>query len=107
MGQGAVEVLKAANLTDKVKVASWIVGGTWDADLVRDGSVAYAVDVSFKVLGETIADVITKYYTGEEVPERSFMALYDITLDNYGEYFGKYRILRAGNRNERDCGASR
>ncbi len=26
---------------------------------------------------------------GEEVPERSFMALYDITLDNYGEYFGK------------------
>ena len=89
MGQGAVEVLKAANLTDKVKVASWIVGGTWDADLVRDGYVTYAVDVSFKVLGETIADVITKYYKGEDVPERSFMNLYGITLDNYSEFFGK------------------
>lgn len=87
MGQGAIEVLKAANMIDKVKVNSWIVGGTWDADLVRDGYVAYAVNVSFKVLGDTMADVLANYYTGGAIEDRTFMELYDVTPENYSQFF--------------------
>jgi len=87
MGQGAIEVLKAANMIDKVKVSSWIVGGTWDADLMRDGYVSYAIDVSFEVLGQTMANVLENYYTGKTVDDRTYMELYDITQDNFSEYF--------------------
>lgn len=87
MGQGAVEVLKAANMIDKVKVSSWIVGGTWDADLMRDGYVSYAIDVSFEVLGETMASVLENYYTGGTIEEKTFMDLFDITPENFNEFF--------------------
>lgn len=87
MGQGAIEVLKAADMVDDVKVNSWIVSGTWDADLMKDGYVEYAVFVSFKVLGETMADVIEKFYTNGSVEERTYMNLYDVTAENFSEFF--------------------
>lgn len=87
MGQGAVEVLKAADMVDDVKVNSWIVSGTWDADLMKDGYVEYAVFVSFKVLGETMADVMEKFYTSDSVEERTYMNLYDVTNENFSEFF--------------------
>lgn len=89
MGQGAVEVLKAANMMDSIRISSWIVGGTWDADLMRDGYVDYAIDVSFEVLGDTMAEVLENYYKGGTVEERTFMELFDITPENFDEYFGQ------------------
>ena len=35
MGQGVVEVLKAANMLDKIRISSWIVPGTWDAEYLK------------------------------------------------------------------------
>lgn len=87
MGQGAVEVLKAANKVGEIKVNSWIVSGTWDAELVKEGYVDYAVYVNFKTLGETMADVCMKQLNGEEVPDTNYMELFDITTENVNEYF--------------------
>ena len=47
MGQGVVEVLKAANMLDKIRISSWIVPGTWDAEYLKNDDVEHAVYVSF------------------------------------------------------------
>lgn len=87
MGQGVVEVLKAANKVGQIKVNSWITEGGWDSDLVKEGYVEYAVYVDFATLGETMAEVCQKQLNGEEVPDTNYMELVDITAENVDEYF--------------------
>lgn len=87
MGQGVVEVLKAANKVGQIKVNSWITEGGWDSDLVKEGYVEYAVYVDFATLGDTMAEVCKMQLNGEEVPETNYMDLIDITADNVDEYF--------------------
>ena len=87
MGQGVVEVLKAANMLDKVRISSWIVPGTWDAEYLKNDDVEHAVYVSFKTLGETGAKVCEKFYKGEDIEDRTYMDLYSVTKDNYSEFF--------------------
>ncbi|WP_411337351.1 sugar ABC transporter substrate-binding protein [Ruminococcus gauvreauii] len=87
MGQGVVEVLKAANMLDKVRISSWIVPGTWDAEYIKSGDIEQCVFVSFGTLGETMAQVCEQFYKGEEIEERTYMDLYSITKDNYSEFF--------------------
>lgn len=88
MGQGVVEVLKAANMQDKVRVSSWISVGTWDAEYVENGDIEHTVYVGFDVLGQTMAEVCEKFYKGEEIGDQTYMELYSVTKDNYSEYFG-------------------
>jgi len=87
MGQGVVEVLKAANILDKVRVSSWISVGTWDAEYVESGDIEHCVYVGFDVLGQTMADVCEKYYKGESIDDRTYMELFSVTKDNYTDYF--------------------
>lgn len=87
LGQGAVETLKAAGKTNDVKVNSWIHVGTWDADLVKEGYVDYAIYAGFDTLGETMADVCAQFYKGETIEERTYMPLYEVTTENVNEYF--------------------
>lgn len=86
LGQGAVETLKAAGKADQIMVNSWVNSGTWDADLVKDGEVAYAVYAGFDTLGKTMAEVCAQFYNGEEIEERTYMQLYDVTQENIDEY---------------------
>lgn len=87
MASGAIEALKAAKMLDKVQVVGCIVPGTWDAELVKNGEMAYGVFVSFKVLGELCADVAAKSYKGEDIPDKSYMKMIDITKETYSQYF--------------------
>ncbi len=89
MAQGAIEVLKAADMTDRIKVNGWIVAGTWDVELMTSGYEEYAVYVSFQVLGEKMAEVCQQFYTDgyESCEEKSYMDIYDITMDNVSEFF--------------------
>ena len=87
MASGAIEALKAANMIQDVMVVGCIVPGTWDADLVRDGLMAYGVFVSFKVLGETCADVAAKLYMGENIEHKTYMEMIDIDKTTYSQYF--------------------
>ncbi|MCH1983499.1 sugar ABC transporter substrate-binding protein [Ruminococcus sp. OA3] len=89
MAQGAIEVLKAADMTDKIKVNGWIVSGTWDVELMTGGYEEYAVYVSFKVLGEKMAEVCRQFFTEgyEACEEKSYMDIYDVTMDNVSEIF--------------------
>lgn len=87
MALGAIEALKAAKMLDKVLVAGCIVPGTWDADLVKNGEMAYGVFVSFKVLGETCADVAAKMYNGENVDDITYMQMIDVDKTNVNEIF--------------------
>ena len=86
MGQGVVEVLKAANMLDKVRISSWVVSGTWDAEYLKNGEIEQAIYVSFKTLGETAADVCQRFYKGEEIEEKTYMELQSLTEDNYADY---------------------
>lgn len=87
MVQGVVEVLKAANAIDKVRISGWIVPGTWDAEYVKNGDTEQAVYVSFATLGETMAEVCQKYYNGEEIEDQTYMDLFSVTDDNFSEFF--------------------
>ena len=87
LAKGAIEALKAADLLDDVVVISGIHTGTWDADLVKDGEAEYAVYVGFDVLGNLCADVCARIYLGEEVAEKEYIELYDVTIDNVYDYF--------------------
>lgn len=87
MAGGAVEALKAADMAGKVQVIGTITPGTWDAALVKNGEMAYGVYVSFKVLGELCADVAAKMYKGEDIPEKNYMEMFDVTKDTYSKYF--------------------
>jgi ABC-type sugar transport system substrate-binding protein len=87
MALGAIEALKAAQILDKVMVVGCIVPGTWDADLVKNGEMSYGVYVSFKVLGETCADVAAKMYNGESVDDITYMKMLDVDQTNVNEYF--------------------
>lgn len=87
LGQGAVETCKAAGRADQISVNSWIHVGTWDADLIKDGYVEYAVYAGFDTLGKTMAEVCKQFYNGSEIEERTYMELFDITETNVEEYF--------------------
>jgi ABC-type sugar transport system substrate-binding protein len=89
MALGAIEALKAAKLLSKVQVVGCIVPGTWDADLVKSGEMAYGVFVSFKTLGELCAQVAQDWYTTKKIPDKSYMKMWDVTLKTYSKYFGK------------------
>lgn len=87
LGQGAVETLKAAGKAEQINVNSWIHVGTWDTDLVKEGYVDYAIYAGFDTLGKTMADVCAQFYNGEDIEERTYMELYDVTQENVNEYF--------------------
>jgi len=87
LGQGAVETLKAAGKADQIHVNSWIHVGTWDADMVKEGYVDYAIYAGFDTLGKTMAEVCAKYYNGENIEERTYMELYDVTEENVNDFF--------------------
>lgn len=87
MAQGAIEVLKAADMLDDIRISSWIVPGTWDAEYIKNGESEHAIYVSFKTLGETAAQVCEKFYNGEGVAEETYMELHSVTADNYSEFF--------------------
>lgn len=86
MASGVAEVLKAADKVGEIKIDAWVVNKVY-ADLVKDGLVEYVIYVDFVTLGETMANVCRDYLNGEEVPERTYMDIYDVTLDNVAEYF--------------------
>ncbi len=87
MAQGVIEVLKASNMIDKIRISSWIVPGTWDAEYIKNGESEHAVYVSFVTLGETAAEVCKEFYMGEEIPDETYMDLQSVTIDNYSEFF--------------------
>ena len=87
MAQGVIEVLKASNMIDKVRISSWIVPGTWDAEYIKNGESEHAVYVSFVTLGQTAAEVCEKFYKGEEIPDETYMELQSVTIDNYSDFF--------------------
>lgn len=89
MVQGAIEVLKAANMIDQVKLNGWIVSGTWDLDFLTDGYEEYAIYVSFAELGNTMANVCEKFYTEgyDACEDQTYMEIFDVTGDNVNEYF--------------------
>lgn len=87
MAQGVIEVLKASNMIDKVRISSWIVPGTWDAEYIKNGESEHAVYVSFVTLGQTAAEVCEKFYKGEEIPDETYMELQSVTIDNYSYFF--------------------
>ena len=87
MAQGVIEVLKASNMIDKVRISSWIVPGTWDAEYIKNGESEHAVYVSFVTVGQTAAEVCEKFYKGEEIPDETYMELQSVTIDNYSDFF--------------------
>ena len=73
-------------MLDKVRISSWIVPGTWDAEYIKSGDIEQYVFVAFGTLGETMAQVCEQFYKGEEIEERTYMDLYSITKDNCSEF---------------------
>jgi ABC-type sugar transport system substrate-binding protein len=85
MTTGAIEVLKAANMTNVI-TAGVVSMGTWDAEGLRQGQEDYAVFTYWPSVGELCADVALDYYLGNEIPERSNIVLFDVTPANYTQY---------------------
>lgn len=88
MTQGVSEALKAAGMQDEVMVVGVIHLGSWDAQMVADGNMTAGVYVGFPVLGDYCVEEVKKIYLGEEIEPRVNIDMYDITADNYAEFFG-------------------
>ena len=87
MGQGAVEALKASDMLDDVIVLSCVSAGSWDAELVRDGSFDYGIVIGFDVLGELCADIAARCYLGEDIAESESIQFFDATPETIGNYY--------------------
>lgn len=90
MAIGAVEALKAAQMTDKVVTAGVMTLGKQDGYMIEDGDMSYAVFVSWPSIGTLCADVAAKVYTDEKIDDRTTIELHDVTIDNYEEIVEKY-----------------
>lgn len=88
MISGAVEALKAADMTDVI-TCGVVHLGTWDADPIRDGSESYAVYVGWSNICALCADVAAEIYLGNLIQDKTHIELFDVTIDNYTEYFEK------------------
>lgn len=85
---GAIEALKAANMTDVI-TCGVVHLGTWDADYIRNGTESYAVYVGWPDIGTLCADVAANVYLGNPLEEKTYITLYDVTTDNYTDYFAE------------------
>ena len=88
MTQGVAQALKAANIQDEVMVVGVIHLGSWDAQMIADGDMSAAVYVGFPVLGDFCVEEVKNIYLENEIEPRINIDMYDITADNYTEYFG-------------------
>ena len=86
---GAIEALRAADMTGSVRVVGVIVPGTWDAQLVADGKMDYGVYVDFQELGRLAARVALQCDRGQETARDSYIPIYGITQENYSLHFPK------------------
>jgi len=87
MISGAIEALKAAKLTDKVMTGGVIHLGTWDAETIKSGEQTFAVYAGMMTAGELSAEVAAKQYNGETIEHVNYIDLFNVSQDNYSEYF--------------------
>jgi ABC-type sugar transport system substrate-binding protein len=83
---GAIEALTAANMNESVITCGVISLGTWDADAIRAGIEDYAVFVHWPSIGTLCADIAAEYYVGNEIAEKTYIELFDVTPANYTQY---------------------
>lgn len=87
MAAAAIDVLRSAGLSDHVNVIGKISIGTWDAQLVQQGDMDFAIYVDFSALGELCANVCQKYYLGEPIEDYTELAINNVTVNSYHKYF--------------------
>ncbi|MFV0527880.1 MAG: sugar ABC transporter substrate-binding protein [Lachnospiraceae bacterium] len=84
MVTGAVEALKAAGM-DKDVTTVGVVHVESDGYLIENGEQKYAIFVSWPSIGTLCGEIAEKVYKGEEIPERTNIEMFDMTIDNYAE----------------------
>ena len=88
MTQGVAQALKAADMIEDVLVVGVIHLGSWDADMIKNGDMGAGIYVGFPVLGDFCVEAVKDIYLEGKTGERVNIDMYDITADNYSEYFG-------------------
>jgi ABC-type sugar transport system substrate-binding protein len=83
---GAIAALTTANMNERVITCGTFSLGTWDAEPIRTGEEDYAVFVGWPSVGALCADIAAEYYLGNEIAERSYIELFDVTPANYTQY---------------------
>jgi ABC-type sugar transport system substrate-binding protein len=86
MIEGSIEALKAAQMVDDVITCGVVQLGTWDAAPIREGTEDYAVFVYWPSIGTLCADIAAEYYLGNEIAEKTYIELFDVTPANYTQY---------------------
>lgn len=85
---GACEALKGAGVTDVITCG--VVGNREDAKQIKEGNEVYGVFCYWPMIGTLCGEIAEKVYLGEEVPERSTIELFHMTLDNCDELLDEY-----------------
>jgi ABC-type sugar transport system substrate-binding protein len=86
MMTGSIEALKAAQMINNVITCGVVQLGTWDAAPIREGTEDYGVFVYWPSIGTLCADIAAEYYLGNEIAERTYIELFDVTPSNYTQY---------------------
>jgi ABC-type sugar transport system substrate-binding protein len=84
---GAIEALTAANMNDSVITCGMLQTGTWDLEPLRSGVEDYAVFAYWPSICILSADIAADFYLGKEIPERNNIELFDVTPENYTQFF--------------------
>jgi ABC-type sugar transport system substrate-binding protein len=84
---GAIEALTAANMNESVVTCGMLQTGSWDLDPLRSGVEDYAVFAYWPSIGVLCADIAADFYLGREIPERNNIELFDVTPENYTQFF--------------------
>ena len=87
--QGAVEVLKANNMTDSVITVGVSSLGPDDTESIKDGTQSCAVFCYWPSIGNLCGEIALQCYTEgyDAIEDRSNIELYSITKDNMDEVF--------------------